>query len=329
MTHDVVTVGNALIDAFMAIEKHSQYARVDREHHELCFKYGQKIHVEQTSFLLGGNACNVGVGLSRLGLKTGFVAEIGDDDFSQKILTLLQKESLDLSHLLVTKNAASSFAVGINFGGDRTLFIEHVHRKHDIDLTILNTHWVYLTSLGEEWVHVYEQIARQAKTGQFSLAFSPGTHQLERPHPAVEQALHQAKLLFVNKEEAMLLTKQYLHKEADDVSTLLRLLHEQSKSVVSLTDGGNGSYVIDTEGNMYHVKTLSAPIVERTGAGDAYATGFLAAHLDGQTVSEAMRWGVVNAASVIGSMGAQTGLLTKEQIQEKLMQEVGLQPVQL
>lgn len=326
MTHDIVTVGNALIDAFMTIEKNSQYVRVDRQHHELCFKYGQKIHVEQTSFLLGGNACNVGVGLSRLGLKAGFVAEIGDDDFSQKILKLLQKETLDLTHLLITKNAASSFAVGINFGGDRTLFIEHVHRKHEIDLTILDTHWVYLTSLGEEWIHVYEQISRQAETGQFSLAFSPGTHQLEKAHAAVKEALHQAKVLFVNKEEAMLLVKQYLHKETDDVASLLQMLQESGIGVVSLTDGGNGSYAIETDGSMYHVKTLATPIVERTGAGDAYASGFLAAHLDGQTVSEAMRWGSVNAASVIGSMGAETGLLTKEQIQEQLMLHDSLQP---
>lgn len=329
MAHQIVTVGNALIDAFMTIEKNSQYVRVDRQHHELCFKYGQKIHVEQTSFLLGGNACNVGVGLSRLGLTTGFVAEIGDDDFSGKILKLLQKETLDLTHLLVTKNAASSFAVGINFGGDRTLFIEHVHRKHEIDLTILDTHWVYLTSLGEEWIHVYEQISRQAKTGQFSLALSPGTHQLEAPHAAVKEALHQTKVLFVNKEEAMLLVKQYLRKETDDVASLLHMLQESGIGVVSLTDGGNGSYVIDTDGSMYHVKTLATPIVERTGAGDAYASGFLAAHLDGVSVPEAMRWGVVNAASVIGKMGAQAGLLTKEQIQEQLMLHDGLQPKKL
>lgn len=326
MTHDIVTVGNALIDAFMAIEKNSQYVRVDRAHHELCFKYGQKIHVEQTNFLLGGNACNVGIGLSRLGFKTGFVAEIGDDDFSQKILALLQKETLDLSHLLITKNAASSFAVGINFGGDRTLFIEHVHRKHEIDLTILDTHWVYLTSLGEEWIHVYEQISRQAEMKQFSLAFSPGTHQLEKAHEAVKEALHQAKVLFVNKEEAMLLVKQYLHKETDDIPTLLKTLQDSGIAIVSLTDGGNGSYAIDTDGSIYHVKTLATPIVERTGAGDAYAGGFLAAHLGGEPISEAMRWGVVNAASVIGAMGAQTGLLTKEQLKEQLMQHDGLQP---
>lgn len=322
--HQIVTVGNALIDAFMAIDKDSQYARIDEKNRELCFKYGHKIHVEQTDFLLGGNACNVGVGLSRLGLSTGFVAEIGDDDFSEKILALLKKESLDISLLLQAKNAAASFAVGINLGGDRTLFIEHVHRDHDFDLTLIHTKWVYLTSLGEEWKHVYSQITKLAKTGQFKLAFSPGTHQLDHPHEEVKDALFQADVLFVNKEEAMLLAKYYLGEESDDISSLLKMLQKSGIGIVSLTDGGKGSYAIDTKGQMYHLEILQSPIVERTGAGDAYAAGFMAALMEEKEVTEAMRWGAMNAVAVIGKIGAETGLLTKEQIQEQLMQHEDL-----
>lgn len=323
--HQVVTVGNALIDAFMAIDKNSQYARIDEKNHELCFKYGHKIHVEQTNFLLGGNACNVGVGLSRLGFSTGFVAEIGDDDFSEKILDLLAKESLDTSLLLQAKNAAASFAVGINLGGDRTLFIEHVHRDHNFDLTLIHTKWVYLTSLGEEWAHVYAQITKQAQTGQFKLAFSPGTHQLDHPHDEVKHALFQADILFVNKEEAQLLIKYYMGQDISDIPTLLKTLHEKGISVVSLTDGGKGSYAIDAKGTMYHLKTLETEIVERTGAGDAYAAGFMAAFMDEKEVSEAMRFGAMNAAAVIGKMGAETGLLSKDEMSEQLMQHAELQ----
>ncbi|MBP9719018.1 MAG: carbohydrate kinase family protein [Candidatus Levybacteria bacterium] len=318
MTHDVVTIGNGLIDAFMALDQTSPYVRVDTDNHELCFKYGHKIHVQQCDFLLGGNACNVGVGLSRLGLSTGFVAEIGDDDFAQKILHLLQKESLDLSFLQQTKNSSSSFAVGINVGGDRTLFIDHVHRKHVFDLAALDTKWVYLTSLGEDWKHVYTEIATLSATKKFRLAFSPGTHQLDEPYAEVEQALKEAEMLFVNKEEAMLLAKYFLQKEVSDIPELLKRLHEVGIGIVSITDGAVGSFVIDAKGTIYQLGRLEALVVEKTGAGDAYATGFLSAIIEGKEVTEAMRFGACNAASVIGQIGAEKGLLTKEAMNDML-----------
>ncbi len=318
MIHDVVTVGNALVDAFMALDERSPYVRVDGSNKELCFKYGNKIHVKSCEFMLGGNACNVGVGLSRLGLATGFVAEIGDDDFAQKILTLLHKETLDLSHLIQAKNAASSFAVGINVGGDRTLFIDHVHREHQFNLNNLDTKWIYLTSLGEVWEHVYTDIANKASQKQCRVAFSPGTHQLDKPYEEVKQALLQAKVLFVNKEEAMLLVKYYGQKDITDIPTLLKTLQGMGIEVISITDGGAGSFAIDKENGIYFLERFDSPIVEKTGAGDAYATGFLAAIVSGEDVPTAMRWGVFNAASVIGQIGAEKGLLTKEKMQDML-----------
>jgi sugar/nucleoside kinase (ribokinase family) len=326
MMHDVVTVGNALIDAFMALDQSSPSVRVDTQNHELCFKYGNKIHVTSCEFMLGGNACNVGVGLSRLGLSTGFLAEIGDDDFAQKIVTLLKKETLDLSHLVQTPHAASSFAVGINVGGDRTLFIDHVHRDHNFDLSSLATKWVYLTSLGETWEHVYTDIAKKAAQKQFLLAFSPGTHQLDKPYEEVKEALQQAKLLFVNKEEAALLVKYYMGKEIADIQELLKTLLQLDMEIVSITDGETGSYAINKEGVIYHLRRMDAPSVEKTGAGDGYATGFLAAIVQGKDVSEAMRWGVCNAASVIGQIGAEKGLLTKTQMEAMLTTHKDIRP---
>lgn len=325
MTHDVVTIGNALIDAFMALDPQSPYVSVDATNHELRFKYGNKIHVTSCEFMLGGNACNVGVGLSRLGLATGFVAEIGDDDFAQKILTLLKKETLDLSHLLQTKNSASSFAVGINVGGDRTLFIDHVHRTHAFDLEKLATTWVYLTSLGEEWEHVYDTIAQKAQAKQFQLAFSPGTHQLDKPYEQVKKALFTSTMLFVNKEEAMRLAKYYLQKESDEIPVLLQAFFDSGITVVSLTDGDAGAYTLSAEG-MLHMQRLETPVVEKTGAGDAYATGFLAAIVSGKNVSEAMQWGACNAASVIGQIGAEKGLLTKDAMMDMLNKHNTIMP---
>ena len=64
---------------------------------------------------------------------------------------------------------------------------------------------------------------------------------------------------------------------------------------------------------------VPAPVVERTGAGDAFGSGFLAAYMQGKPIEEALRWGTVNSASVLGFIGPQAGLLSPEKMQEWLV----------
>ena len=82
-----------------------------------------------------------------------------------------------------------------------------------------------------------------------------------------------------------------------------------ARSVV-ITDGKNGSSAIDEKGKIYSFGVLPANVVQKTGAGDAYTSGFLAAYTQGKDIEGAMRWGAANAASVIQEIGAQKGLLS-------------------
>jgi ribokinase len=86
---------------------------------------------------------------------------------------------------------------------------------------------------------------------------------------------------------------------------------------VVITDGKNGTYALDNDGNFYHQKIINAPVVEKTGAGDSFATGFLASRIYGHDIQTSLQWGTINAASVIGKVGAQPGLLMKEEIERK------------
>ena len=85
-----------------------------------------------------------------------------------------------------------------------------------------------------------------------------------------------------------------------------------------VTDGINGSYAIDRSGEVYKLGAVSQEKPrERTGAGDSYATGFMYGILTGRSISDAMRYGAINAESVIREIGAQKGLLTKEEIEQE------------
>ena len=155
--YDVITVGEMTIDAFMKIHDVNSKIHENPDTHELSFRQGEKINVEKYDFCLGGNAANVAVGLTRLGIKATICTEIGDDEFSIKMRNHLAQEHVE--RLLVTqlKNSPSNFSVIINFKGDRTIFSEDVKRPHDFQFSEITTDYIYLTSLGEEWEKAYEK----------------------------------------------------------------------------------------------------------------------------------------------------------------------------
>lgn len=321
---DVITVGNCMIDAFMTIQSNNMFSHIDRENKQVCFQFGEKIHVDRCEFMLGGNACNVGVGLSRLGFQTGLYAEIGDDEFSQKILSLLTQESINSSLLIQTKGEASSFAIGINYSDERTLFVDHIKRSHNFIFSGVDSKWIYITSLGIEWKHAY--LGAINYKGYRNLAFSPGSHQMEafddpskykEEKNILENILQKTDILFVNREEG----ERIVGRKTSSVNSLLSDLHDRGPKVVSVTDGKDGAYCLDGDGKMLFIETFPNVAVEKTGAGDAYAAGFLGAYMTGLSVDEAMRWGSMNAASVVEKTGAQPGLLSRQEIEKKLSEQ--------
>ncbi len=318
---DIACVGNVIIDAFFSIPEDSDHTRINTETGELCFKVGEKVPVDSAVFQLGGNACNVSVGLSRLGFRTALIAEIGTETFTNKIKTTLMQEGVNISHL-VESNTADSIAVGINFKDDRSLFVHHVQRQHNFSYDHLQSKWMYLSSMGESWRHVYREVPAYVKRTGTKLAFNPGTRQVDAQDiEALSSALSVAEVLFLNKEEALKVLgmkreKKHTRQLIDD---LLFALQKLGPKIVIITDGNHGSFILDKEGKVHHESVdRNVPIVERTGAGDGFATGFLGAIMYGYDIPTAMKWGTKNAGSVIGKVGAQPGLLTKAQIERKL-----------
>src|SRR5256885_205995 len=99
MQIDVLTVGDALLDIYLFLNQENEHCHVNEEKNEMCFIIGAKVPVEECKFALGGNACNVAVSLTRLGLQAAIAAETGDDEFSKKIIAGLQQEHVDLTFL--------------------------------------------------------------------------------------------------------------------------------------------------------------------------------------------------------------------------------------
>ena len=123
------------------------------------------------------------------------------------------------------------------------------------------------------------------------------------------------EVIACNKEEA----ERILEVGETDMKILLEQMHALGPKTVLITDGPNGAFVYDgTE--MLTVPMYPDPKIpyDRTGAGDAMTSTFVAALALGKSLKEALLWGPVNSMAVVQEIGAQKGLLTRNALEAYL-----------
>ena len=318
---DILCVGDAVVDIFLQIPHDNPHFGLDTENKKLFIDLGFKINVDNYIKTNGGNSCNTAVGISKLGKNVGVAIEIGKDEFSNLIINNLTREKINLELATQDPSKQTSFAISINYKGERTLFIEHVVRPHNYDLEKISTKFIYLSSLGNEWEGAYKKTLDYIKKTGAKLAFNPGTLQIADKGDVVKQLYSVSDYLFLNKEEAgkvLYGTDTNLTGDQSDVKKLLYGLRSLGAKNVIVTDSKNGSYTQDVTNKSYHLGIINANTVESTGAGDSYNAGFLAAILNDLSIKDAMVWGALESASVVTKVGAQEGLLTNTEMADKL-----------
>ncbi len=318
--YDLISVGTVGIDIILDIHSATNGVKLNKSSKELMLKSGGKILLDGYRFSSGQNGANVAVGVSRLGLKSTIYAEVGSDDFAKRIVEDLEKEKVDTSNIKVEKGD-SSFSVIIDFQDERTIFAENIKRDHTFDFRNVSANFVYLTSLSRNWINAYLETLSFVTSKNIPFAFSPGTTQIEDKDKIVFDVIKKAQILFVNKEEAeMLLDRKKSFTEINEKNYIKKLLFEFKKigaGNVVITDGENGSYCIDSREKTYYIHALSTQVLGKTGAGDAYATGFIYGFMKGVDAHLCMAYGSINASSVIERIGAQEGLLSSDILEDK------------
>ncbi len=311
----VLSIGSSDIDLFVSPEDASSYVQNENT---VSFSLGDKIPIKMDATTLGGNGANVSVGLKRLGLDSSFYTFLGKDVLSRQIVEALNHEKIEIIEGNVQLET-TALSIIFNFKADRIIFSHHDVMPHEIDGSRLQPFQAfYLTSIGKDWVSAYRTVVDFVHSNSIALAFSPGSPQLADLQDVVFEAIACSKILFVNKDEGeRLLDKK--GESAKDIKELLQKLSGFGPLIVSVTDGKNGSYAM-MDNVCYVLPSFdeSAVSIDKTGAGDSYASAFFAAHLLELDVKTSMLWGALNANSVMKQIGAQKGLLTKHEIEEAL-----------
>ena len=147
------------------------------------------------------------------------------------------------------------------------------------------------------------------------MGFNPGTFQLRFGIDKLRALYARTHVLFVNREEAALI----LRTKSLDIPLLFRGLHKLGPKVICITDGPKGAYASDGNSRYFMPPYPDPkPPISRTGAGDAFSTGFLCALIYGLPVHEALRWAPIESMHVVQFFGAQTGLLSKPKLMQFL-----------
>ncbi len=313
-----MSIGGATFDLFVFADH--EVIHKNEKARAFTLPLGSKIRIDDVIRASGGGAHNTSVGLARLGCDASYCGVIGDDPWGKAILENCSKEKVDTAHVTVVENEATDFSIILAArGGERVILKHPGTSKHLSDATFAReaagtVDWIYLNSLQEESCQIEDDVIRiLAETPHARLTWNPGGCQIEMgmDRPGIAELLDQTDVLLVNKEEALAFSAQ-----PDVLSAIKRLLASGAK-VVCVTDGAQGVLASDG-GSLFHCLPGDAPVVDTTGAGDAFGTGVTWALMTGKNLPTALRAGTINAMSVVGSVGAQTGLLTLADMEKRL-----------
>lgn len=313
MSLDLLSIGDASLDVFLTPSESESFCRIDNKECFISFTYGDKIPVKRMEITVGGNAANNAVGTRRLGINSALVTTMGEDIVGQQILSIIESEGVNTTFVITQPASSSNYSTIINYAGERTILSYKAPISYRFPVKLPNVSWVYLTSMGDSFRPFFNHLVDWLKVNpHIKLAFNPGSRQLRVDFNQIADVVSRSYILYVNREEAEKITgfgnSQGKEKE------LLKKVTELGVKIPIVTDGNNGSFVFDGE-KYLKCGVLPVDAYERTGAGDAFGSGCLSALIKGKPFEEALLWGTVNAASVIGYTGSQKGLLREDEIE--------------
>ncbi|MEA1929778.1 MAG: carbohydrate kinase family protein [Patescibacteria group bacterium] len=313
---DFIALGDIVTDAFIRLKEAEIHADIQKSERKICMNFGDKIPYESVTVVPAvGNSPNASVSASRLGLKSALVTNLGDDIEGDRALEQLKDDNVSTVFARKHREMKTNYHYVLWYQDDRTILIKHEEYPYTLP-NIGEPKWLYLSSLGSHSLPFHHTIADYLEAHpKIRLVFQPGTFQIQQGTEKLSRLYAQTEVFFCNTDEA----RRLLKTQSTDILTLLRGLQEHGPKIVVITDGAKGAYAY-YESEAWFMPPYPDPKapVDRTGAGDSFASTFTSALVGGKTVPEALTWAPINSMSVVQQIGAQKGLLTREKLEDFL-----------
>ena len=235
-----------------------------------------------------------------------FMGTIGHDPAGQAVLDDLDREHVDTTHVNYSKKYQTGYSVLLLApNGERTILTyrgasTHYEAKH-FDLSNVEADWLYVSSVAGQ-MEILDKVFRQARERNMKIFFNPGKGELKQISK-LKALLEDVDVLSVNKEEM----QQIVHGETSEELVRHGL---QYVDTVIVSDGSNGVVASDGKTIVKAGMYRDVKVVDRTGAGDAFGSGFLNKWAVSENLKEAIIYGSANSTSVVTKIGAKKGILS-------------------
>ncbi len=305
---DIITIGAATRDVFLLSDQF-QLLRSEKFSTGIgeCVALGTKIEVNSVVHTTGGGATNAAVTFARLGFRVATVCRVGDDEPAEAIVENLNRERVSTHLVRRVRNGITGYSTLLTAkNGERTALVYRGVSSNfaiaDAPLSRLNAKWIYLTSLGGN-VALASKLIRAAAAKGIRVAWNPGSAEIKKGLRMFAPLLPFLSVFNMNKEEAEALTER---KQIEDILSSCSV----PGGITIVTDGQRGAYA-QAGGQTVFSGTRGIKSVSRTGAGDAFGSGFVANFMRTGDVKTSLAMATINAESVIQHVGAKAGVLKK------------------
>ncbi len=308
MSVKILSVGAAVQDVILS---HSDAFKPVCENPEECFarlEMGSKSDVNNIDFTTGGGATNAAVTFSRQGLSAVFMGTVGHDPAGQAVLQDLDREGVDTTHVSYNETYNTGYSVLLLADtGERIILTYRGASTHydakNFDVSQVDVDWMYVSSMAGD-METLNKIFTQAASLGIKIMFNPGKGELAKLDQ-LKTLLSDVEVLLVNREEASQIV------EGSDLEELARHASHYVP-VVIISDGPNGVVATDrnviVRAGMYE----DVPVIDRTGAGDAFGSGFLSQWAQGKSLKDSIIFASANSTSVVTKIGAKAGILYQD-----------------
>ena len=317
----ILSIGASTQDVFLSNSPEFRLISMAENQDVVEFQLGSKIDIQNIEISSGGGATNAATTFARQGLISSFMGVVGEDSSGEQILKMLDEESIDTSRVEFSKRFNTDYSTIILApNGERTILTyrgasEHIYAEN-FELKYGEFDWIYVSNLSGRFDALLKIFKEAIKKGA-KIAWNPGKKELQEPEK-VRTLLQDVEILIVNKEEASLIF------EGVSAEELVRNACSFVE-VAILTDGANGVWAA-SDGKIIRAGMYEdVPSIDRTGAGDAFGSGFVSQWVQGTDIKESILFASANSTSVIQYMGAKKGILYKNaKLHSMPMQEIQL-----
>ena len=319
MNNDVVTFGSATVDIFAQTSDTDVTALCSGDHCEdvLVYHPGDKILLEDIHTSIGGGGLNTAACFCSQELQTVFAGPLGKDENGDRILDWMRQQRIRFGGPRLDIPTNTSIILDSHLLDDRTILAykgasNHLQKQH-LDLQALHATWWYSSSLVGESFHTLKQLMRYAHEHDIAFAFNPSAYQTQAGMEVLGECVRLSTLLICNKQEGEMLVGK------GDRAQICRRLKQAGAEIVCITEGSYGASLLYAD-TIYHIDSQATQVVETTGAGDCFASTLLSGLIHELSPKKSLIRASVHAEELIRHVGAQQGLLSKEELDKRVQQ---------